>query len=306
MIYMKRLLASCLALVLLLGVAACGEVIDDPQSTATDTTQATTGETAATNVSIPTDTTTASQSGNETSVPTAGSDVTSAVSNPTAGSLPDGSRPAVPTVPRDLGGIIAYYNAALRKTPMQRTAYTRLLTKVTAVAAMNVLNEQNLQDDDRVKAVGNVNEKKNTPSDLVALSTAQVQSASSRVDGNTAALTIVMKEYGKGTVADPISGTNGYLGTVDRPTCERLVRDTAMAIAGNVLQKVGEIDSQFALTEGKYTITVDTATGKLKSVRFTCTESGTGEAKCVVKIVPIPVRADVALWADMESTYGPK
>jgi len=274
---LKKMLLCCLGLALVL--AACGKASDAVT------------ETTATTTTVITETSTEPQ--NET---TAETETQTTVE--TASDEPI-------TVPQDTAGVIAYFNAALAQTPMRRTSYRRTMTKITANAAFNIINEQNLQDDPAVEVYGNVYLPHPSPSDLVPLKAEWVKSAASRVEGGVATLTIVMAEYPVGSVADPVPGTLGYVGTVDKPTAEKLVEDAAMALAGGVLQRVSGVDSEFGLSAGKYVAAVDTTTGKLVSVRFTGTESAAGKATCVTKLIPLPVPATVTLRGDADAQYSP-
>ena len=273
----KKLFACCLVLALAFAFAACGEDVGEPiGTTATTTTDVPVTETTVQPQSeTTTETITESQPGEQASVP------------------------------QDKAGVIAYFNAALEKTPMRRVSYRRTMTKITANAAFNIINEQNLQDDEGVKAIGNIYLTQPAASDLVPLKAEWVKSAAGRVEGGTATLTITLNDCAVGSVADPVPGTLGYVGTVDKPSAERLVEDAAMVLAGDLLQRVSGVESEFGLSAGKYVAAIDTATGALKSVRFTGTESAAGKATCITKLIPLPVPATVTLRGDADAQYGP-
>jgi hypothetical protein len=285
----KKLSVCCLGLVLAFSFAACGSGGKPAGTTAGTTTAATAPATTETTVPAP-ETTTRPQS--ETTAAT------------TAEAAAE-SQPVGPAVPRDKAGVIAYFNAALERTPMRRASYRRTMTKITANAAFNIINEQNLQDDEGVKAIGNIYLTQSAPSDLAPLKAEWVKSAVAAVEGGTATLTITLGDYAVGSVADPVPGTLGYVGTVDKPSAERLVEDAAMVLAGGVLQRVSGVESEFGLSAGKYVVAVDTATGKIGSVRFTGTESATGKATCITKLIPLPVAATVTLRGDADAQYRP-
>jgi len=272
----KKLFAYALVLMLALSCAACCNAGEKPAETTADTTTETTAQTQS-----------------ETAIET-------------TTEAPDESQPGEEAaVPQDTAGVIAYFNAALEKTPMRRVSYRRTMTKITANAAFNIINEQNLQDDEGVKAIGNLYLTQSSPSDLVPLKAEWVKSAVGRLESGTATLTIVLNDYAVGSVADPVPGTLGYVGTVDKAMAERLVEDAAMVLAGGLLQRVSGVESQFGLSAGKFVVVIDTATGRIKSVRFTGTESAAGKATCITKLIPLPVPATVTLRGEADAEYRP-
>ena len=293
---MKKLLVCLLALSLIFALAACGDTGGGETAAAGETT---TDAAITESTAMETETTEPETTTEEI---TADAATTETAAGETAA---QGDAPAVPA---DTAGIVAYYNAALGKTRMQRVSYKRTMMKIAARAAFGILNEQNLQDDPGVQELGNVDETKTAPSDLVALQAGWVTEAGSSVSGNAATLTIRLKERAmdqNDTAFNPKPGTNGYVSTVDKPTAEQLVIDSAMALSGGILSRVDVTRTVFGLSGGVYTVTVDTSTGKIKNVRFSVTQSAEGDAKCRVSIVPLSVSASVTMRWDTAAAYAP-
>ena len=286
---MKKLLVCLLALALALAFFACGkEPAAEEAAASSATTEATIVEiTTIEPITIESTTTESAQS------------ETAAGGTGTTGA---------PAVPADLAGIVAYYNAALAKTDMRRVSYKRTMKKIAARAALGLLNEENLQDDPEAQALGNADETKNAPSDLVALQPGWVAQANGSISGDTVTLRIVLKDRAidqADTAFNPKPGTNGYVSTLDKPKSEQLVIDSAMVLSGGVLSRVDVTRTVFGLSGGIYTVTVDTRTGTMKSVRFGATQSAGGEAKCRVSIVPVSVSASVTMRWDTVAAYAP-
>ena len=281
---MKKCLTVLLALSLAFTLAACGKeepVAADPEITTIEGT----AEIAANEITL-----------NESS---------SAESTSIEGTTAEGMTDEVPT---DTAGIIAYYNAALGATAMRRVSYRRTMTKITARAALGLLNEQNMQDDPGVQNLGNVDETKNEPSDLVALRGEWVREAGSSVSSDTVMLTIKLKnrDLDPGdTSFDPRPGTNGYVSTVGKATAEQIVIDSAMTLAGGILSRVDVTKTAFGLEGGVYTITVNVQTRKIERVSFSVTQSAQGEAKCRVSVIPVSVTAGTTMRWDNTGVYLP-
>jgi len=217
----------------------------------------------------------------------------------------EGIEDEVPEIPTDMEGIIAYYNAALGKTKMRRATFQRTMTDVKSWAVFGLVDEQDMQEWPSVKRLANVDETQAAPSDLVALRPEWVKEASIGVDGDTAALTIRLKDHPFEEI-DPKPGTYGYVGTMDLPTAEVMVFDASVILTNGILTSADVTKALFALTNGMYTVTIDTQTGTLKSVRFTGTQAADGEAKCrAVSIAPIPGKATVFLKGDLVAAYVP-
>ena len=289
---MKKLFACLLALSIAFALAACGK--DEPVDAVIESTTA--------EIETIEHTTMESTAIESTTIESMTTENT--VTETTA----EGASTISPAVPTDMAGIVAYYNAALEKTGMRRVSYKRTMTKIAARAAFGILNEENLQDDPGVAALGNMDESKIAPSDLIPLRAEWVGGASSSVSGDTATLTIRLKERALDpgdTAFNPRPGTNGYVSTVDKPTAEQLVIDSAMALSGGILSRVDVTRTAFGLAGGVYTIAVDTKTGTIKSLRFSVTQSADGEAKCRVSIVPLSVSASVNMRWDITAAYMP-
>jgi len=218
------------------------------------------------------------------------------------------TEPGEAGVPEDMSGIIDYYNKALAKSSLQRASYKRTLTKVTAYA-LKVIDEQNLQDDENIQAIGNVDEKKNEPSDLVALKEEWVEKAEISVTDGVATLAITMKNHDLDAALESKPGDRGYVSTLDKNTIIELVIESAMILAGGLLKST-EVDAcSLGMTDGKYVVTVDTATGEITGVTFTFSQFADGKAKCrvdmpLVSLLPVP--ANVTLRGDMAAAYAPK
>jgi len=219
-------------------------------------------------------------------------------------------------VPTDTAGIIRYYNEALGKTPMRRTYYKRTMTKITGFAkalGITILDEPDLQDNPDVMPYVHYEDKASVPGDLVALEAGWVKDASIGVSGDTATLTVTMRDYAIEPGFDPRPGLRGYVSTLDRATVEPLVVEVSMALAAavispNALKEVNVTYSSYGQSNGKYVVAVDTATGRIKGLTFTGTQSVEGNAKCVINIPLIPASANafVTLRGSLEAVYAPE
>jgi hypothetical protein len=207
-------------------------------------------------------------------------------------------------VPTDLAGIVDYFNAALGRTGMRRVSFKRTMTKVTAWAAYGLVDEPDLQDWRSVQALANVDETKNAPSDLVALRQQWIREAKSDVGGGAATLTIRLENHALAEI-DPKPGTYGYVSTIDKAEATQLVIDASILLTNGILTSAEVTKALFSLENGAYTVVIDTNTGKIKSLRFTGTQSADGEAKCRASILPIPGNATVTLRGELDAAYMP-
>ena len=75
-----------------------------------------------------------------------------------------------------------------------------------------------------------------------------------------------------------------------------------------MVKQVAVTDSAYGLSDGVYTIMIDTATGKLVRVAFTGTQFAQGNVKCVVNIPLIPASANafVTMRGTPEGVYLPE
>jgi len=288
---MKKLLVCMLALALALVLAACGGKPGPAQATPTTASAEEIHETIPAESTLPGGIDEPATTAEGESAP----DVTTA----------DEAESGIEGVPADMAGIVAYYNAALGKTAMRRTAFKRTMTKVSSWAVWGLVDEPDMQDWPSVQRLANVDETKSAPSDLVALRPDWVREASSSTGDGTATLMIRLKDHAPEEI-DPKPGTYGYVGTLDKPTAEQMVFDASVILTNGILTSADVTRALFALTDGVYTVAIDTQTGKIKSVRFTGTQAADGEAKCrAVSIAPIPGKATVTLKGDMAATYLP-
>ena len=222
-------------------------------------------------------------------------------------------------VPADVAGILRYYNDALKKTPMQRTSYQRTMTRITGFAkalGFTILDEPNLQDNPDLEPYVYEEDKATRPGDLVALEAGWVAGAKSSVSGNTATLTITMKDYALDPDFDPKPGTRGYVSTIDKATAVGLVVDASFALAESVigpiyphpLKEVTITDAQCGMSNGKYAVTIDIDTGKIQSLAFTGSQQVEGNAKCRLNIPIIPASANafVTLQGNLTAAYAPE
>jgi len=286
---MKKLLVCALALALGLALAACGGKKEPAQ--AAPTTIAAAGETHET---------TSLTDGTEAIEATLDCEGTSEQS-----ATAEGESTAAGEVPTDIAGIVAYYNAALGNTKMRRASFQRTMTKVSSWAVFGLVDEPDMQDWGSVKRLANVDETASAPSDLVALQAGWVKEASASESGGKATLTIRLKDHDFAEI-DPKPGTYGYVGTMDLATAEVMVFDASVILTNGILTSADVVKALFALTGGAYTVTIDTQTGKIESVRFTGTQAADGEAKCrAISIAPIPGKATVFLKGDLAATYVP-
>ena len=279
---MKKAIACLLALALALGLAACaGKPAAEAAAAQPTTSAATTAEITTTEATI---------------IDGAAAEIT------TTEAAAEGEPLAVPT---DMAGIIAYYNAALGKTNLRRASFKRTMTKVSSWAVWGLVDEPDMQDWPSVKRLANVDETKTAPSDLVPLQAGWVREASAKEGEGTVALTIWLRDHDYAEI-DPKPGTYGYVGTLDKPTAEVMVFDASVILTNGVLTSADVTKALFALTDGVYTVVIDTQAGTIKSVRFSATQAADGEAKCTaVSIAPIPGKATVFLKGDMIATYAP-
>lgn len=295
---MRKTLACLLALTLALALAACG---GKPTAEQGAQAQPTSAEAIPESAAFETNADETTASPIETETESGLTETETAADETTA----VGSDPAVPSdVPTDTAGILAYFNAALGKTSLRRASFQRTMTKVTAKAAFGLVDEENLQDWRSVQALANADETKSAPSDLVALRPDWVARASSNVSGGTATLTIRLKDHALAAI-DPKPGTYGYVSTIDKATAVQMVIDAAIILTDGILTSANVTQALFGLEKGVYTAEIDTQTGKLKSVRFTGTQSAAGEAKCRASIIPVPGNANITLRGDMIATYLP-
>ena len=280
---MKKLLACALTLAFALAFAACGDTGKEEPAT-----------------------TQASPASSEDAAATTAPD-----GDPSGAPAPPGT-----DLPSDTAGVIRYYNDALARTPMQRVAYKRTMTKVTVLAkALGIpfLNEQDLQEDSRVKPYVYFEEHTDQPSDLPALEAGWVREAKISVSGGTAALVITLRNHDPAPNYDPKPGTKGYVSILDKATIIAEVSEMAMAISSavigpNALKEATVTDSSFGQWDGKYTVAIDTATGRIQALTFTGTQYAEGNVKCVVNIPLIPASANVfvTMRGNLEGVYAPK
>jgi len=218
-------------------------------------------------------------------------------------------------VPTDTAGIIRYYNEALGNTPMRRISYKRTMTKITGFAkalGITILDEPDLQDNPDVMPYVYFEDREIRPADLAALEAGWVKDAAASVKDGEATLTITMRDHGLDPGFDPRPGTRGYVSTLDRAAVVPLVCEVAMALAAsvispNALKEVNVTDSAFGLGGGKYTVVIDTETGRIKSLTFTGTQQVEGNARCVLNIplIPAAAKAFVTLRGDLAAVYAP-
>ena len=301
---MRKLLACVLALAFLFAFVACGDNGGKEANGPTDEEI----------------TTTAPESAGETTAEDISADETTtqdSESEPGDATTTEPGEDAATGMPTDTAGVIRYYNEALAKTPMQRTSYTRTMSKITALVkalfGLTIMDDPYLHLNDDVKPYVYYEDKTARPSDLTALEAGWVKDAKASVSGGTATLTITMKDYGLDPNFDPKPGLRGYVSTLDRATVEPLVIEVAMAlvasiISANALKEVQVLNSVFGQSGGKYTVSVDTDTGKIKSLTFTGSQFAEGNAKCVLNIPLIPASANafVTLQGDLVAVYAPK
>jgi len=288
---MKKLLARAITLALVFTLAACGEPGKEGP------TSATAGEDTTTTQASP-------ASSEDTATTAPGDDPTQPPAAPAA------------SIPTDMAGIIRYYNGALARTPMRRTVYRRAMTKVTVHAkALGIpfLNDQNLQEDNRLKPYVYFEEHTDRPSDLPALEADWVKGAKSSVSGSTATLAITLRNHELDPSYDPKPGTKGYVSILDKATIVAEVTEIAMAVSSavigpNALKEVAVLDSSFGQCDGQYIITIDTDTGRIKGLTFTGTQFVEGNVKCVINIPLIPASAIafVTMRGNVEGVYAPK
>jgi len=223
---MKKLFAILLALSLVLILAACGR-----------------GETPGETTTPPEET--------ETEEPETGAGESSTGEDQSQQAEGPGE------VPEDMAGIIAYYNEALEKSEMQRTSYTREMTKITAYSkaiGITIIDDMNLHANPDVIPLSNITDTQVKASDLLKLKEEWVKEASSSVNGDEITLIIKMKSYDKDPAFDPSPADTGYVSILDNRTVIQLVIDVAMelsrTIAENVIKEAAASTYAFGISDG--------------------------------------------------------
>jgi len=211
--------------------------------------------------------------------------------NTAAPEFPDGEETTngdvqVSAVPTDTAGIVDYYNTALGKTSsLKRTSFTRTLTKCVVSPGVG-----DRTDDADVQRLANINDTSSAASDLVSLDAAFVKSASARESGGDVILEIILNDVTSDKDIKKVE--KGHVGVVTFDETVALVK----TIAKEVFKLSTEIKkvNYYNLNSGKYTVTVDKETGRIKSVIHSFSESGEGKALVATVTLAIDIKAEYA------------
>jgi hypothetical protein len=84
-----------------------------------------------------------------------------------------------------------------------------------------------------------------------------------------------------------------------------MVIDASIILTSGILTSAEVTKAVFGLSSGAYIAKIDLNTGKIKSLRFTATQSAEGSAKCRASIIPVPGNAAITLQGDLDATYLP-
>lgn len=281
--FLKKFLCVLSAAVLVLSFAACGNDADEKDTTApsvleeenlgVDETPDASENESRENVS---------EGASENDTQTAESEKTDETSAQTG----NGGTASSSSKPDSKADIISAYNSAVTSSGLSRTSMSQKLTKgfisvvkydITASEHASVLNQIN------------VNNTSKTASDLKALSSSDVASATR--NGNT--VTIKLNTVsGKSSVSN---GTGGYVGVIDNSRTNEIVNIITNDI--NV-DGVTLASSSYTLSNGVITATFNDDFTKITKVTFTGSETFAGKLKYLV----MSISADVA--ADLSSTYS--
>lgn len=283
--FVKKVLCVLSAAVLVVSFAACGKNADDEETTkptvseeeimdSAESQDVSVSDSQADNVS---------ESAEENASQTAESEQTKETSAQTGNS---GSASSSSTLPDSKAEIIAAYNNAVTKSGLSRTSMSQKLTKgFISVVNYDIMASENAAVLNKI----NVNNSSKAASDLTALSSGDVQSATR--SGNT--VTIKLNTVsGKASLTN---GAGGYVGVIDNSRTNEII-DIVTADIG--VSGVTLASGSYTLSNGVITATFNSDFTKITKVTFTGSESFAGKLKYLV----LPINADVA--ANLSSTYS--
>ncbi len=278
--FLKKLLCVLSAAVLVLSFAACGNNEDEGTTTDTNVVEENTLDTAAgSDVSVSDTQADSSENDSAKDTQAQNSEKTEETKNQ---SQSGGSTVSKPDSKAD---IIAAYNSAVTKSGLSRTAMTQTVTKGT----VSVVNYDIMAGEHaNVRNQINVNNTSKTSSDLKALSSSNVKTATR--SGNT--VTITLNNFSGSSVSN---GAGGYVGVVDDARRDQIIN----IIAGDIgVSGVKLASGTYTLQNGVIKATFNDDFTKITKVTFTASESYAGKLKVAI----VSVDANVAV--NLSSTYS--
>lgn len=277
--FLKKALCIFSAAVLVLSFAACGNNVDEG-----DTTEPTVQEEGTLEFNEAPD---ASETDNQTEV----SDNVSENNSQTA----DGEKTeetkeqsqggSTVSAPNSKADIIAAYNSAVSKSGLSRTALSQSITKGTvSVVNYDLMASEHANIRNKI----NVNSTSKAASDLKSLSSGNVSNATR--SGNT--VTITLNKFTGSSVSN---GAGGYVGIVDDTRRDEIIN----IIAGDIgVSGVKLASGTYTLQNGVIKATFNDDFTKITKVTFTASESYAGK----LKVSFVSVDANVAL--NISATYS--
>lgn len=190
------------------------------------------------------------------------------------------------TLPTDKSGIINLYNSALDKTSgIKRTSYTRKLT----LCKITMLGDKT--NDPKVQELSAMDDKNPAASNLVKLNDSMVSNASAKEEGGNFIFEITLGNHSSGQNIK--NGDGGFVGMVEFNETKSLVKSIAKEALG--LDVDMKDNPKYELSAGKYTITIDSQSGKLKNVKHSFTEGGEGKVSIATVTLSIDLTAEYAV-----------
>lgn len=281
--FLKKFLCVLSAAVLVLSFAACGNDADEKDTTAPSVLEEENlGADETPDVSENESREDVSEGASENDTQTAESEKTDETSAQTG----NGGTASSSSKPDSKADIISAYNSAVTSSGLSRTSMSQKLTKgFISVVSYDIMASEHASVLNQI----NVNNTSKTASDLKALSSSDVASATR--NGNT--VTIKLNTVsGKSSVSN---GTGGYVGIIDNSRTNEIVN----IITGDIgVSGVTLASSSYTLSNGVITATFNDDFTKITKVTFTGSETFAGKLKYLV----MSISADVA--ADLSSTYS--
>lgn len=278
--FLKKLLCVLSAAVLVLSFAACGNNEDEGTTTDPSVVEEGTLDTSAgSDVSVSDTQADSSESDSVKDTQAQNSEKTEETKNQ---SQSGGSTSSAPNSQAD---IIAAYNSAVTKSGLSRTAMTQTVTKGTvSVVSYDIMAGEHANVRNQI----NVNNTSKTASDLKALSSSNVKTATR--SGNT--VTITLNNFSGSSVSN---GAGGYVGVVDDARRDQIIN----IIAGDIgVSGVKLASGTYNLQNGVIKATFNDDFTKITKVTFTASESYAGKLKVAI----VSVDANVAV--NLSSTYS--